>query len=243
MKFYDFHIQGKNDSLDEILISETKRLNFNGICIFYNYNDYFKSKNNLKEVSLKLNINKVDSNKKKFNISRGLKIISKNPEELRKTIQKNYKKADILMVMGGDLKINRAVCENPKIDILSRPYYKRKDSGLNHVLAKEAAKNNITIELCLKDIIKTRGHVRAKTITQFKDIISLSNKFKFNIIITTGAKTIYDLRTPLDMLSLIKSLGITQEEAEKTISLIPELIIKHSQERDNIIVQGVKKLN
>lgn len=237
MKFYDFHIQGEND-LDELLISETKRLGFDGVSIFYKYNDYFESKNNLKEIS-----NKLNKDIKKFNIYSGLKILSKNPEDLRKTIQKNYKKLDILMVMGGDLKINRAVCENLKIDILSRPYYKRKDSGMNHVLAKEAAKNNVTIELCLKDIIKTRGHIRAKTISHFRDIITLSNKFKFNIIFTSGAKTEYDLRTPQDMLSLIKSLGLTQEEAEKTISLIPELIIKNSQERNNIIIKGVKKLN
>lgn len=238
MKFYDFHIQGGNNPLDERLISETKRLNFDGTCIFYKEDTYFESKNNLKEISYKLS-----EPIKKFNIYSGLKILSKNPEDLRKTIQKNYKRADILMVIGGDLKINRSVCENPKIDILSRPYYKRKDSGMNHVLAKEAAKNNVTIELCLNDIIKTRGHIRAKTLTQFKDIISLSNKFKFNIVITTGAKTIYDLKTPRDMLSLIKSLGLTQEEAEKTISLAPELIIKHSKEKDNLIIQGVKKLN
>lgn len=239
MKFYDFHIQGEDKYADEVLISEAKRLNFDGVCVFYK-NEYNQCKANLKKISIKLN---ESSDNNKFNIYSGLKVLSKNPEELRKTILKNYNKVDILMVCGGDLKINRAACENPKIDILSRPYYKRKDSGMNHVLAKEAKRNNVTVELCLRDLIKTKGHIRAKTISHFRDILILSNKFKFNIIITTGAKTIYDLRTPKDMLALIKSLGLSQNEAEKTLSSTPNLLIKNSYDKHNIIVNGVKKLN
>ena len=237
MKFYDFHINGKNDFSDKLLISEINRLGFDGACLFYN-NISIES-NNLKNTSFNKNV----SNNVPFEVFVGLKIFSKNPDELRKLVLKSYKKVDVLMVEGGNLKINRAACENPRIDILSRPYNNRRDSGINHILAKEAEKNNVIIELCLNDLIKTKGHFRSKTITQFRDIILLSNKFKFNIILTSGAKTIYDLRTPQDMLTLIKSLGLTQKEAEKTLSSTPELIIKNIRERHNLIIKGVKKLN
>ena len=243
VKFYDFHIQGNNDYCDDLLLCEAKRLGFNGVCLFYK-DDYFQHKNNLKHMLDDLNedSNKENKNKHVFTAFSGLKIFPKNSEELRKIILKNYDKVDILMVVGGDLKINRVSCENPKIDILSRPYYKRKDSGINHVLAKEAARNNVTIELCLKDLIETKGYLRSKIISQFRDILKLSHKFNFNVIITTGAKTIYDLRTPHDILALIKSFGLTQDEAETALSLTPELIIKNSYEKRNIIINGVKQL-
>ena len=68
---------------------------------------------------------------------------------------------------------------NIKIDVLSRPYLKRYDSGLNHVLSKESVKNNVAIELCFKDILKSYLSHRSKIISNFRDIYVLHRKFDF----------------------------------------------------------------
>ena len=102
-----------------------------------------------------------------------LEIKSNNVNDIKKTARKFRSNASCISVIGGDLKVNRAVVENMQIDILSRPYLKRFDSGLNHVLAKEAVKNNVAVELCFKDVLRTYLSHRSKVISNFKDVYTL----------------------------------------------------------------------
>ena len=71
--------------------------------------------------------------------------------------QKNFKGKIILQ--GGDDNFNRRAIETLKIDYLVSPEkftqkdtLKQRDSGLNHVTAKQASKNNISILIDFQDI-------------------------------------------------------------------------------------------
>ena len=79
-------------------------------------------------------------------ILQGVEIKAKNPDELRRMVDRFRDMADIIIVAGGELDINRAACENPKVDILSTPEKQRRDSGIDHVMAKLAAENKVAID-------------------------------------------------------------------------------------------------
>ena len=70
--------------------------------------------------------------------------------------------------------------ENPKIDVLSRPYLQRYDSGLNHVLAREAFNNNVAVELVFHDVLKS--------------YLSLKNLMKSNHSIKESKKPFFGAR-------------------------------------------------
>lgn len=250
LKFYDFHIQGSNFAADKKLIQEAKRLGYAGVSLLYSKEEYPKSKLYLKGIEQEINGTVSSSNmdsednssKKSFEAIPGIKIFPKNSEDLKKQVRNSRKKTDVLMVVGGDLKINRTACENIKLDILSRPYYKRRDCGINHVLAKEAAKNQVTIELNICDILRARSHVKSKIMTHFQDIIKLQRKFKFPLIITSGAISNYDLRNPRDLIAFSQCFGLNKNEAKLSISHNPKAIIDFNRHRSEIIIIGAKKI-
>ncbi|MBV1767414.1 MAG: ribonuclease P, partial [Methanobacterium sp.] len=65
-------------------------------------------------------------------------------------------------------------------------------------------------------------------------------KFHFPLLITSGARTIYDLRTPQDIMALYRCLGLNKEEILMAISVSPSFILDYNQQRKDMVVDGVK---
>ena len=170
--FFDFHVH------DVQLADEAKRLGYNGIAFIQSSKNYNKSNNN--------------SIKDDFKIFSGVEIYAKNPEDLKKKVQRLREINDVIIVNGGNLKINRAACEDPRVDILAHPYKSRRDSGINHILAKKASENEVAIELSINSILKTHLLIRAKILSQFRQILKLQRKFGFPLIITSLKKRFVD---------------------------------------------------
>ena len=171
-----------------------------------------------------------------------LEIKSTNINEIRKTVNKFRNKASCISVVGGDLKVNRACCENIKVDVLSRPYLKRYDAGLNHVLAKEAVRNNVAIELCFKDVLRSYLAPRSKVMANFRDIYTLYRKFNFPLILSSRAESVFDIRTIQDFVAFFKQSGLTSEEISKSFDTSRE-ILEFNKNRDKMIFSGVRRVD
>ncbi|MDO5849990.1 MAG: RNase P subunit p30 family protein [Methanobacteriaceae archaeon] len=231
MEFYDLNVRGQNFYNDLKLIKEASKLGWNHINLNYSPDYYKKALEYQNDLSQEVNID----------ISMGINIVgAKNQNEARKIANKFRSKSNYISCLGGDLKINRGICENIKMDVLSRPYYKRHDSGMNHVLAKLAAKNNVAIELCFRDILNQHLKYRANAIASFKQILMFHRKYKFPLILTTDTKYIYDVRSTRDIVAVFKSIGFTNEEIYNGFYKTPKEILNFNKQRKNIIVQGVK---
>ena len=231
MKFYDFNIKGRNYNSDIILLKEAKNLGWDYVKLNYNLKDYYNAQKYIGQLK-KININ--------FDI--GLEIKTNKGNELNTQINKNRQKIKYITVHGGSDKINRQAVENIKLDTLNRTYYKRRDSGLNQVLSKEAVKNNIAIELTIKDILTNHSSYRARIIDYYKEIIKLHRKFKFPLLLTTGATNLYDVKSPRDSIAIFKSIGLTDTEIEEGFTKTPEKIIDYNNKRKDMIIKGVRKI-
>ena len=246
MKFYDLNIRGTDYDNDLALIKEAYKFGWD----YHNLNysqDYFKEalsykKDLLQEISRfdKSNAYRNKYNSDSMEISMGINIQNANSNEIRKIVNKHRKNSLYISALGGDLKVNRSVCENHRMDVLSRPYYKRRDSGMNHVLAKEAAKNNVAIELCFRDVLKNSLKFRANVIGSFKEILMFHRKYKFPLILTTDSKSIYDIRSTRDITSFFKSIGFSEREIYNGFYYYPKKIIEFNKERKNMVIRGVK---
>ena len=140
------------------------------------------------------------------------------------------------------MKVNRAVVENSKIDVLSRPYLNRYDAGLNHVLSKEAVNNNVAIGLCFKDLLKTYLAPRAKVISNFRDIYTLYRKFDFPLILSSRAESIFGIKTTQDFVSVFKQTGLSDEEISKSF-MTSRNILEFNRDRKDLIFRGVRRVN
>jgi ribonuclease P/MRP protein subunit RPP1 len=238
MNYYDLHVhsdfsEGKSSVEDFAL--RGKLLGFRGICFAI----YFKDRHRIK--SLKEEIHDVS---KRTGMEILVGIEARTKEELRKLV-KARKDYDILLVRGSDLTLNRKAVQTKEVDILTHPEYNRKDSGLNHVMAKLAAKNNVAIEINFREILQSSKATRSLIMHNISKNIMLCKKYKTPIIISSGAISHWQMRDPKVLVSMGCLLGLELNEAKKAISEIPENIIKMIKERQspNWILPGVKTVD
>lgn len=247
MKFYDLNLRGQNYEKDLALIKEANKFGWDYLNLNYSHDNFdialqYKEEliEELSEVDFEDTYRNRKTNFDHAKLSMGINILNANSNEIRKITNRYRDKSNYISCLGGDLKINRNVCENYRVDVLSRPYYKRRDSGMNHVLAKEAARNNVAIALCFRDILNNYLKYRANVISSFKEILMFHRKFKFPLILTTDSKSVYDVRSTRDIVSFFRSIGFTDKEIYNGFYYYPKQILEFNQERENMIVRGVK---
>ena len=227
----DLNIKGSSYDKNIILAMQAFNYGWKHINFSYNQDEYedalsFKKdlKNNLKDF---------------IDIDYTLNIKSSNPSQIRKIVRKYRNKSSCISVQGGNLKVNRTSLENIQVDVLSKPYFKRYDSGLNHILAKEAKENNVAIELVFSDILKTYLAHRSKILANFRDIYRLYRKYDFPLILSSGATSIFDIRTVEDFKAVFTQTGLSNLEVENSFKTAAN-ILEFNDDRKNMILSGVK---
>jgi len=224
MNFYDLHIYGAfsggESSLEE-LASMAKKLGYKGICFTAYYQDR-------KQMGiLQAEIERVG---KKTGVEIFLGFKARNTRELSFLADKR-KDFDVLLVRGGNLRLNRKACETPEVDILVHPELERSDSGLDHVCLKFAAKNNVAIEVNFREISVSTKKTRGMILSNIGRNIRLAKKYHTSIIICSGAMSHWELKSPEVMISMACQLGLELKEAKDGMTKVPEKIIKMIKDR------------
>ena len=123
-------------------------------------------------------------------------LIEASEDEARKIIASLKGKGKIIAVVGGDSVFNRRAIETLKIDYLVSPErglkkdgLKQRDSGLNHVVAKEATKKGIEIIIDFGEVSRLVGKAKALRLSRIIQNIGICRKAKSTIsLIFTDAK-------------------------------------------------------
>ena len=170
----------------------------------------------------------------------GAEVHADSLAELKSLAKEAKKCADFVIAHGGDLKINRHALKF--VDILAHPERGRKDPGFDYVMAKIAKKNNTAIELNFRSFLAENGLKRIRVIEHFKNNIKLARKYDVKLIVTTGAKSIYEMRSPREISAFFEYLGMGREELLKAMIYNPKEIIERGRERKskNYIMPGVR---
>ena len=232
--FSDLNIKGNTLEENIKLAKQASQYGWEHINFSYNqkqFQDALDFKNDLK-----------NSLEDIINFDYTLEINSTKTDKIRRAAGKFRSEASCISVVGGDLKVNRWVLENVKIDVLSRPYLKRYDSGLNHILAKEALRNNVAVELCYRDILKSYLAPRSKIISNLRDIYTLYRKYDFPLILSSGAESIFDIKTTQDFCAVFKQTGLNDSEINNSFKSSVN-ILEFNKNRSDFIFGGVRRVN
>ena len=130
------------------------------------------------------------------------------------------KSVTIIIARGGTASANRTLLASKKIDILSHPY------PFDSYQARLAAKNNIAVELCFKELETTKGYHRAKVLTQLYATVKLAQKYHTPLVITSGATSAIEVKPPRTLVAFGKVLGLDYQEAKACIWHIPKKILE-----------------
>ncbi|AIF68840.1 ribonuclease P [Palaeococcus pacificus DY20341] len=151
-----------------------------------------------------------------------LLLITKKPSLIREVKNKHLKA--LIYVQGGNLRINRFALES-KVDALISPELGRKDSGLDHILARLAAKNNVAIGFSLAPLLRANPYERANILKFMMRNWRLIEKYKAPRFLTTSAENMWEIRAPRDLMSLGIALGMDIPQAKASLSFYPEGIL------------------
>lgn len=226
IKFYDLNIKSKlseGDNTIQEIADFAKKLGYTGVVI----NEVFESVDKINE--LKEEIAKVETD---IEIYPGVTIQAQNIKdlsELKNTISKVRDKVLIVTVAGGDYRVNRLACEDPRVDILTHPELDRIDGGLDEPSLKAAVVNNVIIEINFKEVLNSFRKPRSYLLNHIATNIKLCDHFRVPIVVSSSAKNIWDMRPPREMVALINSLGLDLGKAFAAVTSIPQTIIKNNK--------------
>lgn len=207
------HAYPETDMPVEEMLRVAKRYGYAGIAIT-NHNDVLK--------------NKVSNS-----VFSGVEIRTNSVTELKRKLKHHWGKETLLAVHGGNEKINRAALEDSRVDILAHPCGEKGEGELNHVLVRYAAENGVAIDFNLNAIIQSsRRSERARILSKMRENLKLVRKYKAPMILTSNARSIYDLRAPREMIALASLFGMRKEEAVHALSDIPTGVLEKKWKKE-----------
>lgn len=215
MKFYDICVQsniGSGENSLEQVTDYAKRLGYSGIAVC----DIFRDVDAIERAKAQIASVSAD-----IEIYNGVIIQAKTVGEMKEILTKVREKVAVVVVSGGDYMINRAACEDPRVDVLLHPEFGRYDSGLDEPCMDLARVNNVAIGIGFREILESYRKQRSYLLQSLSKNIELCRKYKTPIVLTSGAQSVWDMRSPRDMVSLANVLGMDIASAFSAVSSTP----------------------
>ncbi len=166
-------------------------------------------------------------------------------EVLHATIKKlreiKGKTPELQIAEARDIDEARKAAENKSVDIIlgveSSP---RKDnmhfrnSGINQVICKLCKANNTGIAIPIAEIINSpkRNAILGRTMQNIK----LCRKYKVRMVAASFAKNKLEQRTPQDIESFLRTLGMTAKESKDALTNVKKIL----QDKQEILRKGVR---
>jgi len=156
--------------------------------------------------------------------------------DIKRGVERWRNQVDILMVHAKSPDAMRAASNDSSIDVIAHAF-------VDQSAARDAAANNIALEINMRDILSLYGMRRAILLSKLGFTLSMARKYKTPLILTTGAHTIYDMRSPRQIMALSEVLGFTHEEAKNAVMKNPKEIVMRNREKrtGKRVAEGVKK--
>ncbi|HUL61870.1 MAG TPA: RNase P subunit p30 family protein [Methanocella sp.] len=170
----------------------------------------------------------------------GVEIAAANANELRRGIDRFRGRVRVLAVHGGDEAINRAACEDGRVDVLAHPH-DGKSPGLNHVIARLAADHGVAVEFSLYPLVRYRGGARVRALAAGRANFALVRKFGVPYVITSGALSSYDLRDVRAAVALCRLFGMGEADALRGLADHPAAIVRRGS--PGYVMEGVEVLD
>jgi ribonuclease P/MRP protein subunit RPP1 len=145
-------------------------------------------------------------------------------KDFNKLRRKIIKSKELVVIQGGDEKINRFAVENKKVNILLSPekgkkndFIHSRNSGLNQILAKLANKNKIQIGFSFNYILNSRDKKRALILGRMKQNVKICRKYKVKMRLGSFANKNFELRSADALLAFGKCIGMQDKEAKQAL--------------------------
>ena len=223
MKFYDLFVQsdlsGGESSLQQ-LVDFAKKLGYSGIAVCDNYQGLEK----LEELKKRISELKTD-----MEVYSGVNVIPTSVNEMKEIVNKVREKVNLVVVSGSDYSVNRAACDDSRIDTLMHPELGRPDSGLDEPSLEAATQNNVAIGISFREILFNFRKPRAYILNHIAKNLMLCDHFRTPIVVCSCAQSVWGMRNPREFVSLVNVLGLDIGKAFASTTSTPQSIVEENK--------------
>ncbi|HJJ46742.1 MAG TPA: hypothetical protein O0X32_00575 [Methanocorpusculum sp.] len=150
----------------------------------------------------------------------GIRISGNTTKELT-NIAKKTGKDMILMVDAGNNNFNRTALLTRNVKLMSGLDALPK-AGFDHITAKMAHDKNIGLVIELNKII--HGKTRRQALLHYADILKLQRKYRFPLVIASGAKSYLNVRSVQETIALCSLFGMERSEVYQALNALDDIM-------------------
>lgn len=132
---------------------------------------------------------------------------------------KDLPKADLVFARGGTVQKNRKFLGSQRIHVLACPY------PFDTFQARLAADNKVALEICFREIETPTTYLRVRMLARLHTTIHLARKYHAPLVITSGAQSEEEVKSPRELVAFGRILGLSYGEAKASIYMIPQKVL------------------
>ena len=161
-----------------------------------------------------------------LDVAIGLDIFANSRKQLLKQLSLSRRLFEILAVNCKDVKTAMVAARDRRVDLISL-------EGIKSFRTKQSIIKSCStnIEFELMRVLTPSMRTNLEQINCFSREIELANRYKVNIILSSGAKGVLSLRAPRDIAALANTLGLSREDSLDSVSNIPLQIIRDNRNK------------
>ena len=201
--FYDLHVRAGPQKAGEM----AKKLGLAGIGITVPWKERESLKGIMQEARA---IKGID-------VAVGLELSGK-AHEIQALAKSARRQNELIIVRGGSEEVNRAALETPEVDILVSPALQSGDAGINHILARLGAKNNVAICFDFWEVLQSYKKTRSQILSSYLETARFVRKYKCPFILSAGALSEWDMRAASELMAFGKFLGFQEGQCKAALS-------------------------
>jgi ribonuclease P/MRP protein subunit RPP1 len=197
--FYDLHVQAEPGKAAEM----ARRLGLSGIGLTI-------------PLGNSANPQEMHARKLPVYVALGLEIQAKPNQisHLAKSLRRQY---ELILVRGGSEELNRAALETAEVDMLIHPGLENGEPGVNHILARLGARNNVAICFDFWDIVQSYKKTRSNLLSSMMETARFVRKYKCPFVLSSGAMNEWDMRGASELIAFGKFLGFDERQCKRAL--------------------------
>lgn len=169
----------------------------------------------------------------------GLEIDTSDPSVLAGTLGTERADRTLVLVRGGDNRINRQAVEDPRVDVLSAPM--RTGGDVNHVLAAAARRNGVRIEFDLGPILRRTGGARVRAVSRLRKLREVVFDADAPFVVSGEPRSHLGLRAPRDLVAVGELVGFPAEQLKEGLAEWGRLADRNRHRAsDSVVEPGVE---
>lgn len=149
-------------------------------------------------------------------------MLNANMQELQKFRQKT----DFIAVFGKNIQRNKFAVSSDKVDFLLMPCSTAKKPEFDAALARLAGENKVCIAIFFSEFLNAKPEELQDLLRNYIFVLRLCKKFKIQVAVFSGAKSVQELRQVKDFASFLGLLGFDREKSLNQVRGLSEFLAK-----------------